>query len=322
MSYVDSLSECARITNFTMAQSYFANTPTARGEAWRTDERPLIDTRNGRRLHHYRMRQNIVDGVASYDVILYRTVMARFYAPDANGVECRLYMGDSRQTSTQFMHSVLRTGPISYEDGRIVPIYPRDFMTDGNASFSLRLYVKGDTIDFERSKHTPHFIRRSNKADRMARADTLKHLDNFVLMAQMRLPEYEANVQLSERYGSAFGGDPVSRSDTVSMQRLLSNNPDADAVNAFFDLGQSVFNVLASKRAFEQEDMTLASRYSYRSGAVSPYEMLKNKVTADDFKKSLVNKLKQALNLNVRSDKIEIPQFVVEKDYPRTAIVL
>jgi hypothetical protein len=268
------------------------------------------------------MRQNIVDGVASYDVILYRTVMARFYAPDADGVECRLYMGDSRQTSTQFMYSVLRTNPVANQDGRIVPIYPRDFMTDGNASFSLRLYVKGDTIDFGRSKHTPHFIRRSNKADRMARADTLKHLDNFVLMAQMRLPEYEANVQLSERYGSAFGGDPVSRSDTAHLQRLLSNEPDADAINEFFQMGQSVFNVLASKRAFEQEDMVLASRYSYRSGTVSPYEMLKNKVTADDFKKSLVNKIKQALNLDVRSDKVEIPQFVVEKDYPRTAIVL
>ena len=321
MSYTDSINNCANISNFKLAQSYFANTPTARGASWRTDERPLIDTSSGRRLHHYRMRQNIEDGVVSYDVILYKTVMARFYAPDADGVEQRLYMGDRRQTSYHFMVSVLRTHPISTQDNRIVPIYANSFLVDENR-FSLQLYVKDNIIDFERSKHTPHFIRRSNKADRMARADTLKHLDNFILMAQMRLPEYEANVELSERFGSQFGGDPVTRSDTANLQRLLGNEPDADAIGEFFGMGQSVFNVLASKRAYEQDDMTLASRYSYRSTATSPYSMLKNKVTADDFKKSLVGKIKQALDLDHRSDKVEIPQFVVEKDYPRTAIVL
>ena len=323
MSYYDSVRNSARITDFHTAQSYFANTPTPRGASWKTNERPLIDTTYGRRLHHYRMAQNIFDGEVCYDVILYNTVMARYYPLDADGGAYRLYMGHSSHTSQQFMSHVLQMGDVSVRQSRVVPIYTKDFTTDRNASFSLRLYVKDGVIDFDKSKHTQHYVLRSNKEDKQARLDALAKLDTYIMMAQMRIPEYIENVTLNERLGGPFGGKPLDYAHKLAIQDLLYGDANQAKLDVFFEIGQLVFDILASKRAFA-EDLRIGSRYKYmyahQAQPIANYSELKKKVTADEFKKSLIAKILPAIGLDKKSNKVEIPQFVVEKDYPRTSI--
>jgi hypothetical protein len=250
--------------------------------------------------------------------------MARFYAPEASGAERRLYMGDQTQTSQQFMWCVLNKRAVNYDYdiNTIIPVYHKSCRDIGeDKPFSLELYVVDDKIDISRSRHTPHFVYRANKDDRQQKANTLKHFDTFVLMAMMRLPEYENNVTIDYDKGRAFGGDPIGHSDRALMQRMLMVEPSQEEVDQFFQFGQCVFDVLASKRAMNQKNFTVARRwYSGTQQPTSPYSTLEKKITPEEFRKSFHNKIAEALQLRAKSTRIEIPQFVAVKDYPRTAI--
>jgi hypothetical protein len=250
--------------------------------------------------------------------------MARFYAPDASGAERRLYMGDETQTSQQFMWCVLNKHAVNYDYdiNTIIPVYHKSCRDIGeDKPFSLELYVVDDKIDISRSRHTPHYVYRASKDDRQHKADILKHFDTFVLMAMMRLPEYENNVTIDYEKGRAFGGHPIVHSDRSLMQRMLMGEPSQEEVDLFFQFGQAVFDVLASKRGVKQADFTLSRRwYNNAQQVTSTYAQLEKKITPEEFRKSFHNKIAEALQLGAKSTRIEIPQFVAVKDYPRTAI--
>ena len=103
-------SSLARIRHYEEAHRYFTQTalPGKPGSAlraiWGDNERPLGEGRQ----HHYRIEQRY--GGDWYDVILYKTTMARFYAPNTAGETRICYNGDSRNTSTCFMYQVLDVG--------------------------------------------------------------------------------------------------------------------------------------------------------------------------------------------------------------------
>jgi hypothetical protein len=135
---------CARIHSYAAAHEYFEATPRSRGAAWSENERPLDDARK----RHYRVRRGPL--AIYYDVVLYSTVMARYYAPvDGNYRVC--YTHDSRTLSSQFMGHVLGTGRAQqYRDTqgtmRIVPIGgAREFGTDLQFNSTGRLIVEDST---------------------------------------------------------------------------------------------------------------------------------------------------------------------------------
>ena len=321
MGYSSSSHKLKSIGSFAQAKSYFESQPQRKGSKWLSYQRPLRDDKGGARLHHYRI-ENRNDG-KYYDIVLYNTVMARFYEPDASGAERRLYMGDATQTSQQFMWCVLdkRAVNYDYDNNIVVPIYHKPCGDiGGNIPFSLEVYVVDGKIDISRSRHTPHFVYRANKDDRQNKANMLKHFDTYVLMAMMRLPEYENNVTIDYEKGKAFGGDPISNSDRSLMQRMLMAEPSREEVEQFFMFGQAVFDVLASKRGVKQRDFTVARRWYTNQQTSSTYAQLEKKITPEEFRKSFHNKIAEALQLGAKSTRIEIPQFVAVKDYPRTAI--
>lgn len=80
--------------------------PGPRGRVWADNERPLGDNRQ----QHYRVARNY-DG--SYSVILYRTTMARYYPPAADGSYRIDLTWDGRVTSSGFMHSVVQQSRVS-----------------------------------------------------------------------------------------------------------------------------------------------------------------------------------------------------------------
>lgn len=303
------------IGSFARAKSYFESQPKRKGSKWLAYQRPLRADNGGARLHHYRIEKHIDEKY--YDIVLYSTVMARFYAPEADGAERRLYMGDQTQTSQQFMWCVLNKRAINYDDdiNTIIPVYHKSCRDIGeDKPFSLELYFVNDKIDISRSRHTPHYVYRASKDDRQHKADILKHFDTFVLMAMMRLPEYENNVTIDYSKGRAFGGDPIGHSDRSLMQRMLMAEPSQEEVDQFFQFGQAVFDVLASKRACAQNDFMVSRQ------PTSTYAQLEKKITPEEFRKSFHNKIAEALQLGAKSTRIEIPQFVAIKDYPKTAI--
>jgi len=322
MGYSSSSNQLQSIDSFAQAKSYFESQPARRGSKWLAHQRPLRADKGGARLHHYRIEKQTDEKY--YDIVLYSTVMARFYEPEADGAERRLYMGDPTQTSQQFMYSVLNKRMVNYvdDDNTIMPVYYKSCRDIGeDKPFSLEVYVVNDKIDISRSRHTPHYVYRASKDDRQHKANILKHFDTFVLMAMMRLPEYENNVTIDYEKGRAFGGDPIRHSDRSLMQRMLMGEPLKEEVDQFFQFGQAVFDVLASKRGVKQADFTLSRRwYNNAQQITSTYAELEKKITPEEFRKSFHNKIAEALQLVAKSTRVEIPQFVAVKDYPRTAI--
>jgi len=322
MGYSTSSNQLQSIDSFAQAKSYFESQPARRGNKWLAHQRPLRADKGGARLHHYRIEKQIDEKY--YDIVLYSTVMARFYEPEADGAERRLYMGDQTQTSQQFMYCVLNKRVVNYVDddnNTIMPVYHKSCRDIGeDKPFSLEVYVVNDKIDISRSRHTPHYVYRASKDDRQHKADILKHFDTFVLMAMMRLPEYENNVTIDYSKGRAFGGDPISHSDRSLMQRMLMAEPSQEEVDQFFQFGQAVFDVLASKRGVKQQNFTVTRRWYTNQQQSSTYAQLEKKITPEEFRKSFHNKIAEALQLGAKSTRVEIPQFVAVKDYPRTAI--
>jgi hypothetical protein len=325
--YSSTANQLHTIKSFSQAKTYFESQPQRRGKVWQPHQRPLRSDKGGPRLYHYRIEKH-KDG-AYYDIVLYSTVMARFYAPDADGAERRLYMGDARQLSRQFMWHVFnlnqinRIVPLNGDQRIIMPIYHYSREDIGeDQPFSLEAWFVDGRLDTSRSKHTQHYVRRSDKNDRQAKADTLRHFDTYVLMAMMRLPEYESNVNFDYNKGRPFGGDAVTYQDRAHMQRMLMAEPTQEDVDWFFEFGQSVFDVLASKRACSQTGFTIARSWYNNATKANTYNDLENKITPEEFRKSFINKIADALQLHNKSMRVDIPQFVVESDFPATAIRL
>lgn len=91
------------IRNYEEAKRYFNKTPASRGRAWSDHKRPLDNTRK----YHYRIEKGVKGGVEYFDVCHHRTALARYYAPDAEGFERRLYRGWDSMSSRAFMWDVL-----------------------------------------------------------------------------------------------------------------------------------------------------------------------------------------------------------------------
>ena len=307
------------VRSYADAQAVFNQRGAVRSNKWAENERPLYKT-----YHHYRVAKY----EDHFDIILYSTVMARYYEPtmvDGKQHERRLYMGDNSITSKDFMHYVL--GKDSWKRvensqlGEVIaPVYNRAFMYDGDEPFSADfMYVDG-VLDTTKSSHTPHHRMVSGNEDKVARAEVLKKFDNYLMLVQMRLPEFTAEVTLSDRLGRPWAGGSVSEYDSRKwVGKIADDSATSDDIHCFFEMCQDAFNVLASKRAYKQRGFTL--RPVWQSNApIDGIEKLEKQITADEVRKAVSTRILKALDLCKKSIKQPIPQFVVEKDYPRSNV--
>ena len=141
-----------RANNYAAVHKIFERTKPRKGRDWEPTERPLGDSRQ----RHYRVVRG--PDAAFYDVVLYRTTLARFYRPEADGSTRHCYNGASRTTSKMFMSDVLH---VSVENGcsttdgtvRFAPIanargYDGHFTTD-------LVFDAHHRLDIARSSHAP-----------------------------------------------------------------------------------------------------------------------------------------------------------------------
>ena len=308
-----------RVHSYADAEKVFNRRGAVRSKKWMENQRPLYKT-----YFHYR----VVKYANHFDIVLYNTVMARYYAPtliDGKQHERRLFMGDNSITSKDFMHYVLgkdswRRVENSQVGEVIAPVYNRSFMRDGDEAFSADfMYVDG-VLDTTKSAHTPHHRMVSGNEDKTARAEILKKFDNYLMLAQMRLPEFTAEATVSHNLGRPWAGGAVSEYDSRKcVEKIADDSATSDDIHAFFEMCQDAFNVLASKRAYKQRDFTL--RPVWQSTApIDGIEKLEKQITADEVRKAVSTRILKALDLNKKSIKQPIPQFVVEKDYPRSNV--
>jgi len=307
------------VRSYAEAQTVFNHRGAVRSKRWMENQRPLYKT-----YFHYR----VVKYANHFDIVLYNTVMARYYEPtliDGKQHERRLFMGDNSITSKDFMHHVLdkntwRRVENSQVGEVIAPVYNRSFMRDGDEAFSADfMYVDG-VLDTTKSAHTPHHRMVSGNEDKTARAEVLKKFDNYLMLVQMRLPEFAAEATLSDRLGRPWAGGAVSEYDSRKcVGKIADDSATSNDIHEFFEMCQDAFNVLASKRAYKQEDFTLRQRWQ-STAPVDGIEKLDKPVTADEVRKAVSTRILKALDLNKKSIKQPIPQFVVEKDYPRSNV--
>jgi hypothetical protein len=309
-----------RVHSYADAEKVFNQRGAVRSKRWAEHERPLYKT-----YYHYRVAK--YDN--HFDIILYSTVMARYYVPtlvDSRVHERRLYMGDNSITSKDFMHYVLGKNSWKRVENSqlgevIAPVYNKSFMYDNDTPFSADfMYVDG-VLDTTKSSHTPHHRMVSGNEDKVARAEVLKKFDNYLMLVQMRLPEFTAEATLSDRLGRPWAGGSVSEYDSRKcVGKIADDSATSDDIHEFFEMCQDAFNVLASKRAYKQKDFTLQSRWHTPSAPIDGIEKLEKQITADEVRKAVSTRILKALDLDKKSIKQTIPQFVVEKDYPRSNV--
>jgi hypothetical protein len=306
------------LDTYTKADKWFNERKQVRSKAWSAHERPTAPKgtdQRGRLIRH-------PDG-EYYDIMLYTTTMARLFKPeviDGKRVERRYYLGYPSSLSCEFMNNALWVRPVNKVhvkgEKRIVPIYTRAMP---GSDFSAELVYVEDVLSLEMSKHTRHFRRVSTTEDKARRAEVAKRFEPYIMLAQMRLPEFEASAVLSARSGAPFGGDSTSTQKySIPLFRLSEGIPTPADTNEFFEMCQMVYTTMASKRGYDQPNFNLGSSWSNRTS--DPASKLERPITPDEFRSALLYRINAAMDVGKKSGQEEIPQFVVESGYPHSNV--
>ena len=311
-----------KICNYAEARAQWDKPFKTRSAKWTTDQRPLRNIAQ----HHYRLESTNPDNFI--DVVLYRTKLARYYAPDANGYERRLYIGDGSITSKKFMWDVLGHSGVdnwlfnANSEKILAPVYNRSFMrdTDGTEFSADFCFIAPGHIITEKSRHTRHWKVVSTPEDLAHRAKVRELWAPYLDLMMYRLPEFESEVDMGYTKGRPFSGLSLPYEDSTALQSMNSllftdEMPEPAQIDALVRLSQTMFNGLASKRGYAQGNFNLKPSW-YGKNTNDGYAKLDKPITAHELRKSVHNKLEQIVNAQVRSGHVEIPQFVAVDAMP------
>jgi hypothetical protein len=318
--------------NYDEAVGTFAFRKAVRSNAWQPNERPL----DPKPMSHHRL----IEGSNSYgkyfDVKLYQTVMARFYEPkveDGKRVERRLYMGHSTQTSQQFMRHTLRvdvgankqrdSDDMYSDESIIMPIYTEHFMKDEGVPFSLDSYWVDGVLDPTRSRHTPHYRLVADTDVRKYKAKVAAHFEPYIMLAQMRMPEFKASCDINYRLGQKFGGEGFNRAYYMAIQEMWTDpEPRQQDIDVFFEMCQKAYDIIASKRGMQQSDFQVGgSWYSRQNGNKnSTVDELAKPIEMVEFRRAILDRIHKYVGSNSMKKPEEVKQFPKSSEYPRSNI--
>ena len=241
---------------------------------------------------------------------LYNTNVAKFYPPLNDGTRKVEMMYYSSQLTSIFMYDYgLHYYNQTTTEGKHVCVpYVQGSFDDTEPSATL-WFTAGGMLIVDKSKHKDIYTYRSSNEDKQKRKDFKTKLDTLVTLAMFKLDEYKNHATLKSDYGAPFGTqyrEPVSIEDyrrwvssATYSDKLDVNNPHF--VNYFLELGQGVMDVLASKRIYnyvpenERWSGSLFSTWSKTPEQIDANNLkmreICNEVTADEFKKSLTNRV-------------------------------
>lgn len=297
------------INDFESAHEWFTKTPkpVTRNGQWNDNQRPLKDKRS----HHYRIEQG--RGGEYYDVMLYTTAMARFYAPTPEGRRV-LYTSHSSNTSKQFMNSVTRHSTLMSKlstDKLIVtvPIPAKDCVSEGGHEFSASLWL--DTqgrIDVAQSVHTPMYTHKTGPGDKDLVQHVRERCEPYITLACMRMGDWRRDEYVNEDLLVPFkGGVAVGDTHRTAIEqitgftRLGMSEVTQNNINAFMELAERVYDYEATKL--------------YYKAHYNPDKPVTEKVLADGLWRVIV---RETYQLRRKSVAVPLPQFMAVGKFPRT----
>jgi len=322
--FSNSVQSLPTIDSYEAAQAYFDKTKKPpRSKRWAEHERPLRNTR----LHHYRIEHHSqADGQEWYDVVLYRTPMARYYKPEGSRRRV-LLNGSNTNLSNQFRWSVLRYGRRfntqaifeGMEYTAIVPIHTRNNIHDKGEQFCADLWFDDYLLDVAASQHTRHYTRKSSDEDKQQRKDVKQAMQSVLLMACMKLPDYEQQCTIDHNYVCAFSNEASPSTDErFAMQCFVDGDFNQDALSTFLGYtAPKAYNSLASHRAAKEgklrqsHEMHKWVNYQRMPNGVEQATVadLEQRVTENDLEKRLWDTIKRHTSLCTQSEAVELPQF-------------
>jgi hypothetical protein len=317
--------------NYQEAELLFEDRGAVRSSKWQPNERPL----DPKPVSHHRLIKGHNTYGTYYDIKLYQTVMARFYEPkveDGKRVERRLYMGHASQTSMQFMRHTLRVecgvntiwdDEMLVDDRTIMPIYTKHFMVDeDNTPFSLDAVFVDGKLDTAESEHTKHYRLVADTDVRKYKAKVAAHFEPYIMLAQMRMPEFKAECNLDYKYGQAFGGEGYNRAYYMAIQEMWNDpEPRQQDIDVFFEMCQSAYNIIASKRGADQEGFQMkGSWYTRNTTTDHTVDDLKKPIEMVEFRRAILDRIQRYVGSNSLKKPEEVKQFPKHSEYPRSNI--
>lgn len=311
------------IRNWEQADAYFKSRPAhTRCKGWQSDERCLKERPSGNR--HYRIEQHN-DG-EYYDVCLYQTAMARFYKPTEDGLRRALYAGHGTPTSKDFQYQVLgmwngKSHLTSDNRNIIVPLYQHNTILDKNDWFTADITMTADHyVVVDKSQHTPHYTLKSNADDRDMRKRIKDRFATYIMLAQLRIPEFAENCVPRYDQGRPFGGGKLKYSWRHAVEAINSDpQPEQHWIDEFFDMCQEAYDTLVSKRGYDQGGFHLTYRYAQHVVASSA-EDLEKPVTEKDLEAAILSRVYKLVGANTKSERVDQPQFMDADKYPHSTI--
>ena len=295
-------SNLERVRHYEEAHRYFTQTAKPRGSKWDDYERPLGTNAQW----HYRIEQHH-DG-RYYDVCLYRTIMARFYAPNAAGETRICYNGDGRNTSTSFMYDVLHVG--KYHTCKDTEGVTRYVPVGSQRSFSTDLWFDKDGgLMVKASTHAPIASVHASKALSEWKAQLKRKLDSVICLMEIAVQDTLAAGEGSTTYnaGRAFTAVPTRAEIDHKMRRWVEADcPDLNeqGYESMRELYETCAQYIIDRRLTKSEPKSQWSR-----AKVVPYTPPK----ASAVTTSVLNYLAKYAPYSVKkSEARPLPQFPTE----------
>lgn len=209
-----------------------------------------------------------------------------------------------------------------------VPLNPH-YRDQGKDFSALLTYNSSDQLIVEKSWHADIYRLASDDGDKQTRKDIKKELDAYVTLQMFKLPTLKDNVRLEAHMGRPFGESRLGYGVRATMTDALLNLPlpleSQSFMQAFDEVAQDCFDMLASKKVYNHDDANLFYKLGHWNRQRDPASAddaqekaddIVAEITADEFKKSLVARLMSFAGLSKGTQSVALPQF--GKTLPRT----
>jgi hypothetical protein len=226
----------------------------------------------------------------------------------------RVDVGANRQRDSDDMYS---------DESIIMPIYTEHFMKDEGVPFSLDSYWVDGVLDPTRSRHTPHYRLVADKDVRQFKVKVATHFEPYIMLAQMRMPEFKAECDINYRLGQKFGGEGFNRAYYMAIQEMWTDpEPRQGDIDVFFAMCQKAYDIIASKRGMQQADFQVGgSWYSRQNGNKnSTVDELAKPIEMTEFRRAILDRIHKYVGSNSMKKPEEVKQFPKHSEYPRSNI--
>jgi hypothetical protein len=310
----NAISSCTSLHGYPQALRHFIENKAPRGKKWLDNERALYNQRS----HHYRMvaSETLIDNEPEwFDMVLYRTPMARYFRP-VDGVSQVYLRGFDSTASWAFLWRVCGYHPhkamVDLKGNYIVAPFSINTGVEHTADngvvipsdWSVVLRLRDGKVDTSISAHRPVFKRVTSDDDKANRAHFRKQTQLLMDMMVLRIPSFHGESLVSSSLARPFSAvdfrKSISREAVQAFRLGTQDDADFNSVSSF---AQAVYNKALSHRLSNNDSYYESLTWAGASGAkFSPLD-------ATSFRAALSRALMKAATLDRKLGRLKLPQF-------------